>query len=272
MTELEMSDIRRRPVREFQPIAPLGGWIVSIQGGVPPARRLILAHDGSAIVFRRLRTEGGARVSLHAIGPTTYPVQKDLGEVLETVIVRFRPGHAREIFGAPIREFVCERVTLTDCWSREGSDLGKELAEERSLAKCVERIQRALICRLEKGRHRAVSTAELACKFSEALAARVEREQLWRVTDVAGALGLSSRQLQRTCLELFGLPPKTYLQLRRFQFAVRMAKRGLLPDWADIAVRAGYFDQAHLIAAFKRFAGRTPASLLRDSTELALVN
>jgi AraC-like DNA-binding protein len=37
------------------------------------------------------------------------------------------------------------------------------------------------------------------------------------------------------------------------------------PDWARIAVDAGYYDQSHLINEFRAFSGRTPETFFQDA-------
>ena len=82
-----------------------------------------------------------------------------------------------------------------------------------------------------------------------------------RVEDLAHVLGVSTRRLRRAFDDLIGLSPKTYTQVLRFQRAIRLATQSPDPNWSQIATGAGYFDQAHLIGAFRRFAGGTPTTL-----------
>lgn len=65
-----------------------------------------------------------------------------------------------------------------------------------------------------------------------------------------------------------GIPPKLLSRMQRFQrvFAV-LENAGA--GWADAAVECGYYDQAHLIRDFPEFAGKAPAALLAEDTDLA---
>jgi AraC-like DNA-binding protein len=80
-----------------------------------------------------------------------------------------------------------------------------------------------------------------------------------RIEDIAGAVNVSTRKLERQFLEHVGLPPKTFSRLVRFDRAVRaIAFRGVTP-WSQFALAHGYTDQAHFINEFREFAGITPA-------------
>ncbi|MFI5925356.1 helix-turn-helix domain-containing protein [Micromonospora sp. NPDC051543] len=90
---------------------------------------------------------------------------------------------------------------------------------------------------------------------------------------LATQLGWSRRHLAARFRAEIGLPPKTAARLLRFQRAHAVLRgvdatarphpgSGRPVDWAEVAVRCGYYDQSHLIRDFHQFAGATPAALL----------
>ena len=65
-----------------------------------------------------------------------------------------------------------------------------------------------------------------------------------------------------------GVEPKLFLRSSGFQRVLR--KVHLLPvvDWAELALKQGYFDQSHLIRDFVAFSGISPADYLRRLHDL----
>src|SRR4029453_14213719 len=78
------------------------------------------------------------------------------------------------------------------------------------------------------------------------------------VASVAEDLGVSERHLRRVFHEVVGLSPKAFFKLTRFERALKSAKDDSDSSWSDIAVNAGYYDQAHLIADFRSITGANP--------------
>lgn len=81
---------------------------------------------------------------------------------------------------------------------------------------------------------------------------------------VTGGLGVvnyaaSERSLQRHFRNATGLSQKDFEQIRRAQEAVRLLQSGGKP--ADVAVAAGYADQAHMTKSLKRLMGRLPSKV-----------
>ncbi len=81
---------------------------------------------------------------------------------------------------------------------------------------------------------------------------------------IADRIGYSRRQLQRICSNNFGITPKQYLSTVRFN---RVKKQMLLSEdchYLPQALDGGYFDQAHFIHEFERFASVTPGQFIRE--------
>ena len=84
-----------------------------------------------------------------------------------------------------------------------------------------------------------------------------------RVDEICDELGVSRKHLNYLYKQAVGLSPKTFARLIRFRSVIdRLEDLG--ETWASIAVDQGYFDQAHLIRDFNRFAGETPDTFLSN--------
>ncbi len=84
----------------------------------------------------------------------------------------------------------------------------------------------------------------------------------WRIDTLAEYYDISTRGLRKRFHAQFGLSPKLWLQLTRFDQVIRfdIASNSL----AETAATFGYADQSHLSHEFKRFAGRSPGLYLGD--------
>jgi AraC-like DNA-binding protein len=77
-----------------------------------------------------------------------------------------------------------------------------------------------------------------------------------KLDDVCEAAGLSASHLIRAFKERYGMTPHAYLINRRIQYSRAQLRRGRLI--ADVALDAGFADQAHLQRTFKRLVAATP--------------
>jgi AraC-like DNA-binding protein len=73
-------------------------------------------------------------------------------------------------------------------------------------------------------------------------------------------VALSPRQLERRFLREVGLSPKRWCRVMRFQGAFADCFADARPDWADLAQRHGYADQAHLVRDFVEVSGVSPST------------
>jgi AraC-like DNA-binding protein len=74
---------------------------------------------------------------------------------------------------------------------------------------------------------------------------------------------VSQRSVQRRFLYVTGVTYKAVQQIERARRALALLQKGT--PILDVVYEAGYFDQSHLTNALKRFAGQTPAQILRPN-------
>jgi AraC-like DNA-binding protein len=82
--------------------------------------------------------------------------------------------------------------------------------------------------------------------------------EITKVDDVVRFAGASKRTLERLFREYVGVGPKWVIQRYRLHEAAEFAARCKRQDWAELAARLGYADQAHFIRDFTRFVGQSP--------------
>jgi AraC-like DNA-binding protein len=96
-----------------------------------------------------------------------------------------------------------------------------------------------------------------------------------RATGVAalpGLLAVSERSLRRRCQAAVGIGPKALHRTLRFQGFLARAQlaRGTGRSWdglAELAIRSGYADQAHLTRECVRLTGTTPRVFLGETAD-----
>lgn len=96
-------------------------------------------------------------------------------------------------------------------------------------------------------------------RLANALAGLVDEDpDVLRVGDVADALGVSVRTVQRLASRYIGIPPAAMIRRRRLQEAAQRL-RDQPTELAALAAELGYADQAHLANDFRTVLGFTPS-------------
>src|SRR5262249_61410279 len=81
---------------------------------------------------------------------------------------------------------------------------------------------------------------------------------------VADQLALSHARFIELFREEVGLRPKQFCRVRRFVSVLQRIRNEERPNWAQLALACGYYDQAHFCHDFQQFAGVSPSVYLRD--------
>jgi AraC-like DNA-binding protein len=194
---------------------------------------------------------------IHALGPRYKVHRKLIRGGQRTVFARLPLGSYHAVLGKPASEFAGRIVALRDLWDTAAMQrLEEQLAAASDAGSAVVTLKAAIAERLEPRTCFDTNTRLAQC------AAR--RLQSRSVASVAENLGVSERHLRRVFREVVGLSPKAFFKVMRFERALKAARDGRNPGWSEIAVDAGYYDQAHMIADFRSIAGTTPREFLAE--------
>lgn len=225
-------------------VLPTGGMHLVFRLSGPPLRLFGDPDDvrgqtcGYAIV-------GGARAAFY---------MRDVSVATRSVGAQLQPGAARALFGVPEDALAGRHTPLDALWGTRQADEALERVHaagslERQLAVFEALLGRRVIdslCAGLHGLHPAIAaTLGPLARENPSIAGLVTRS------------GYSHRRFIALFRGAIGLSPKEYARVMRFDRALALAADPA-QNWADIALTAGYSDQAHLSREFSALAGLSP--------------
>ena len=200
-----------------------------------------------------------ARIGAVVSGARTQSIILDTSAPLSLIGVNFKPGGGYPFFDVPAGELQDQSVPLYDLWKRQAQDLHERINGAPDIATIFRLLESALLTRLNR---RVAHSPAMAY----AVQAFHETETASSVGAVVEHTGLSPRRFIETFRNHVGLAPKAFCRVARFRQVVASIGSSPCVDWAEIALRCGYFDQAHFIHDFRAFAGMTPTQYIRNRT------
>ncbi len=242
-----------------------------IRRELPTTQHSLIISLGGPLLVENARGEclpisvGGFLAGIHDAPARTVASGHQRG--LE---VRLTPLGARRLLGLPMHELANRSVDLDTLLGPASRDLIDHLQHLADPAARLTLVADAFSHRIAEG---SAPSPELAWAW----------RQLDRpgggpgIAALATELGWSHKRLITRFREEIGASPKTAAQILRFERTVAMLPGSSsstagpsVVDWADLALRGGYYDQSHLVREFQRFAGRAPGQLLRERLATSL--
>ncbi len=218
-------------------------------------RTLSRLPDGRTLLIHRVLA-GGRTGDLTVAGPRTRALFKTATGITRAITIELKPGWSTQLLGVPANTLTDRFVQLHDIWGSAGADLCHQLVATRSVPEALERISHAIAARSEQ------IVESTSARLARRAVRLLETEDV-RIASVAKRLGVTPRHLRRAFVESVGIGPKDFARTVRLNRAVRDAT--VASDWGRIAVEAGYYDQAHLIADFRELVGVTPGAFVRGA-------
>jgi AraC-like DNA-binding protein len=249
------------PARPLQPYIQVY-WINRSPPDQPSAIRESIFVDGRAdIVFnfgcayqRRYLTEAGRVESLafsNLDSQREYPMAIEQNGIVDLMGVRFQPGGLGAFVSLPLHEISNLTITLKDAFGAVGVELENRLFDAvhdpiRRIALLDEFFLRRLVLSSP------FEFARYVAGFIESSFGAMSMKQ------VSSEVGYSIRSVDRAFRQGFGLSPKFYARVIRFQRAIKMLSGEGDVDLAEITFACGYYDQSHFTHEFIDFTSQPP--------------
>lgn len=266
------------------PRPPLDGLIDDLYflEGAPPYPRLTLPPmPGSFLIINlgdpfRIRAGEETAASDYAdgcvISTPTRAIEFGYPPSTRSVGVHFTAWGLAPFLTMPAEELCDRPMTIEQVWGRDTAiELRKRLDAAAEPPAMLEILEHELT-----QRRRDIPGLDLV---RDAASAIIDTQGAVPIGELAAAFGVSSTHLTQRFKEIVGVTPKRFARTRRFAATLFAIDFAAPIDWADVATRAGYFDQAHFGHEFRAFTGLTPTQyaevrqrFLREHPDHALDN
>lgn len=239
-----------------------------LRGTFPPTETQTIVADGRLEIilhladpFSRVSDDGHRTRQADALvsGQLTAPVRLTGNGPGDVVGIRFRTTAAAAVVRMPLADLTDRVESLSDVSSTLAAELLAVARAHGTAASRVAALSRVLGTRIAHAPDRLANLA------TSALATLPSP----RIEALARSLGTTPRTLERRVTMATGLPPATLRRVIRFRRTFGMLESTTRGTWAEVAVKTGYADQAHLIRDFRQFAGASPSEFFGAEPELA---
>jgi AraC-like DNA-binding protein len=239
----------RSGYREWLPDPRLRGaiaclWISVTAADAAPSVAAVMPDACTDLIWQHGK---GAFVA----GPDTGPAPTKLPPGTILVGARFWPGAGGPALGWPLIDLRDQRIDLADLLPGLAGQLPGDLTPDGALTS-LSALAAQLVANAPPDKLVVSATRLLVAGHTS-------------VTDLGSVLAVSERQLRRRFDLAVGYGPKTMQRILRFRRVIdHLAAGPAAADLADLAIRTGYADQAHLTRETTRLAGLPPAALARS--------
>lgn len=192
-------------------------------------------------------------------GVQTQPFSYDLSGTGRIIGVKFTAAGLRAWTGCSARRFTDAAVDAASLFTLPpGFTTRLCTATEGEVPQLLD----SLLCNRPQ-------RVDASIRRANAIAAALQAHQdVHRVTELADRIGVGVRFVQKLMHEYAGVTPKWTMDRLRVLRVIRALETDSQADLAQLAIDLGYYDQAHLTAAFSAATGLSPRRYVRTQYEL----
>lgn len=191
-------------------------------------------------------------------GVRTRPITIPSGRGSRMLIIAFKKGKAFPFYPFAMSDLT-DRVAEADLvFGGDIHHLRDQLLIAKSVKKMFQHVEAFLLRRAGDALNDSIATR---C-VSYAVWSMIHTPTTQCLHQLSEQIGYSQKHFIDLFRKQIGLSPKQYLKIMRFQNVIRAIEECEFLQWNEIALESGYYDQAHFIHDFKRFAGFTPGEYM----------
>jgi AraC-like DNA-binding protein len=233
---------------------------VKAERHLPSGEAAIVVNLGEP--YEAVGPAGALKIGRAAVmGVHTQPF-RTLGDGAKAlVLIRLAPPTAQWLLGLPMSELADRWACLEDLEPVMASDLTGAVSAAADWPARFQAAERVLAARLTGA---PVTPAAIAWDAIRRAGGALS------IAGLAGASGVSHRRFTEAFRRAVGVGPKTAARIARFnRVLAALGRTGRAPG-ADAAAEHGYFDQAHMLAEFRAFAGAPPTAIRKSLAAFTL--
>jgi AraC-like DNA-binding protein len=213
----------------------------------------LLFNFGCAYTRRHLDSSGKSDLlpASNLDGQRDYPVGIVQEGEIDLVAVRFQPGGLAAFLPMPSFELSNETYDPKRVLGQAAGELENRLYDASA--------DRAAQVRLLDAYFLRCLSIHAPFQFALYLARTIEATHgNLSIQDLSREVGYSIRTVDRLFRESFGLSPKFYARIARFQRVLKLLSVDTGVTLTEVALACCYYDQSHLNKEFLAFAGQRP--------------
>jgi len=240
---------------EYQPNRPWMEcfWLYLTHLDQPVVPHCLVPDPTVSLSFTCMRDSQGEVHSpcLELIGPiqACRVFQPEPG--YEMASIKIKVEYLASLFGLKSSDFIDQRVDMAEINPRLTDQVLNGIACTKSTFEALEMLV-STVDRLNQPEANGASDAMDLIRQH-----RGQRS----VEQIAKTLGVATRSLNRVVKSITGCSPKTYARLLRFHHVLELSDQLNHPNWSDLALGCGFYDQAHMIRDFQFFTRHSPRRL-----------
>ncbi|SFR55053.1 AraC-type DNA-binding protein [Robiginitalea myxolifaciens] len=173
----------------------------------------------------------------------------------EMLVIQFKTKGAYPFLKIPIHELNDKVIPAQDVFGNEILELRKMVLKAKGSAMKFGLVEKWLLCRFEG--HKS-APSELV-----AILEQLRSQPISESKEIVASFTNSQKHLIHEFKKYFGLTPKVFHRVFRFNQIVSQIQNKEPLKWTDIAYEFGYSDQSHFIREFKEFSGFNPQEFIK---------